>query len=936
MADDTRNVTITFEDGTNHNYEKVPKTVSPDEIEQRASKEFSGKKIKNISGGSAPTSIDTTPSESSGNLTLGQKVKKIGEEAVSGGVLGYMTPEILTYGVAPVVGFFAPPAAPFIAATGQAMKAARIPSMIQGAIGGATGETAGQIAESKYGAGTEANIARLAGSVLGPSAIDVLGTGAGKVFGSALSFLPGMKTAKTVGQLLQEADVKPENITQKQKEFIEQQIAAVRGGKSSLEAQKEIYQMLKSGAKDIETKAKTEALNLEQEAQSILSDVQNKIKGITPDLEKRINNLQSQLNISADKIRSEATEQGKKIIQESEKRASQIRENSKGKSDTLRQLSEIDAKEAIAEGRRQADALVKQAQAQSERLRKYRDQVINIRNKYATVPAKEAAKIGKADLPTERGNLIRQGFMNVVESIKNGADNVIEYIKKPVFDFALNKEKQGFKVENTESFKRTLADIKYSIQNPETGLTDIPVTEIKSTLNRIQSYLDPRVELEGEVIGKPVSFQGLDILRRYLRDRASGLPAEGFDAISQQQAKLFADKVDNIMEEFSPGFKAYKEAYANAMRPLNELRTKFGRAVTDKPEGYDVGLYMRDAASLGAEAFKSAGTVKQLIDVLGPQQAEQIARGFIADELKSPTATNIKNLSYKIRDWIGQFPRLQQDLAIAEQNVSKAEKITGKGETLSKVLRTKLQTVPKDLLTAAERAEKDALLASEKIVQKGELEASRIEKPGETQAERTLKAGETLAERKAREAESQITTAAGDVAAQRGRMEAEAEAQRKLLESQGKAAEEPLTQKAKALLDKAKKDADLILKGTTDADRVRDILLSKNADEWEAASKIILATPNGKEKFAEAVGQIIADRAEKSLKGAIEDMKYIGNNLQTYGLMNASEVATIQNKLQEIFVMPISNIEKISMAKKFLRNTIIGSIQTGMTDWEPR
>jgi len=882
-------------------------------------------------------SHDEVRDESESKTTFGQKLKKIGEEGLVGGALGYIAPELLTYGVAPVMAMTPmAPAAPFVATAGQAMRAARIPSMVQGAIGGLTGETAGQVVESKYGAGTAADIARLTGSVLGPSTVDVLGTGAGKLLGKGLAFMPGGKTAVTIGQLLKEADVKPENMTEAQRKFIEEQIAAVRGGKPSLEAQKEIYTMLKSGAEKIQTEAQTKALNLEQEAQSILNDVQDKIKGITPDLEKRINNLQSQLNTSADKIRSEATEKGKKIIQESEKRASQIRENSKGKSDTLRQLSEIDAKEAIAEGRRQADALVKQAQTQSERLRKYRDQVINIRNKYAAVPAKEAAKIGTADLPTERGNLIRQGFMNVVDSIKNQADNVIEYIKNPIFEAAINKEKKGFKVENTDSFKRTLSDVDNSIKNPETGLTDISVTEIVSSLKRIKSYLDPVVELEGVSIGKPVSFQGLDTLRRYLRDRASGLPAEGFDAISQQQAKIFADKVDNIMEEFSPGFKAYKEAYANAMRPLNELRTKFGRAVTDKPEGYDVGLYMRDAASLGAEAFKSAGTVKQLIDVLGPQQAEQIARGFIADELKSPTAANIKNLNYKIRDWIGQFPRLQQDLAIAEQNVGKAEKITSKGETLSKALRTKLQTVPRELLTAAERAEKDALLASEKIAQKGELEASRIEKPGETQAERTLKAGETLAERKAREAESQITTAAGDVAAQRGRMEAEAEAQRKLLESQGKTAAEPLTQKAKALRDKAKKDADLILKGTTDAERVRDILLSKNADEWEAASKIILATPNGKEKFAEAVGQIIADRAEKSLKGAIEDMKYIGNNLQTYGLMNASQVATIQNKLQEIFVMPISNIEKISMAKKFLRNTIIGSIQTGMTMQEPR
>lgn len=49
---DTRDVTITFEDGTNHVYRGVPTSVTPDQIEQRATSEFSGKKLTDISGGS--------------------------------------------------------------------------------------------------------------------------------------------------------------------------------------------------------------------------------------------------------------------------------------------------------------------------------------------------------------------------------------------------------------------------------------------------------------------------------------------------------------------------------------------------------------------------------------------------------------------------------------------------------------------------------------------------------------------------------------------------------------------------------------------------------------------------------------------------------------------------------------------------------------------
>jgi hypothetical protein len=44
----------------------------------------------------------------------------------------------------------------------------------------------------------------------------------------------------------------------------------------------------------------------------------------------------------------------------------------------------------------------------------------------------------------------------------------------------------------------------------------------------------------------------LEIIRRNLRDRASGLPAEGYDAIGQQMASRLADLVENTQKEFAP------------------------------------------------------------------------------------------------------------------------------------------------------------------------------------------------------------------------------------------------------------------------------------------------------------------------------------------------------------------------------------------------
>jgi len=59
MAENTRDVTVTFDDGTSHKYAGVPINVSPDDVEQRALKDFGGKKITNIDGGSKPSPVKT-------------------------------------------------------------------------------------------------------------------------------------------------------------------------------------------------------------------------------------------------------------------------------------------------------------------------------------------------------------------------------------------------------------------------------------------------------------------------------------------------------------------------------------------------------------------------------------------------------------------------------------------------------------------------------------------------------------------------------------------------------------------------------------------------------------------------------------------------------------------------------------------------------------
>jgi hypothetical protein len=50
-----RNITLTFDDGTTHVYKNAPDDATPKSVYDRAAKEFSSKKIKNIDGGRQPT-----------------------------------------------------------------------------------------------------------------------------------------------------------------------------------------------------------------------------------------------------------------------------------------------------------------------------------------------------------------------------------------------------------------------------------------------------------------------------------------------------------------------------------------------------------------------------------------------------------------------------------------------------------------------------------------------------------------------------------------------------------------------------------------------------------------------------------------------------------------------------------------------------------------
>jgi len=793
--------------------------------------------------------------------TVLERGKRVAEEALTSGIFGAAAPEMMQatgqgikrigqaagpYGRIPTAVGSA------IEAGGTAMKGARPASFFAGTIGGAGGETAGQIVESKYGPGIGAETARLLGATLTPVPLEYLGTQTGKLIGTlAGKFVPGMSTAKTVGQLLQEQNIKPQSLTAEQRAFIEKKILEIRGGKSSVDAEREIADMLKAGA----------------------------------------GKITQQAAMTADQLEAAARSQSQSILSEAQQTAQRIRDSARALSPQQRQISEADAQSVLQKGQQEAARIEKQ----------FRDQIAQMRSKAGKLTTRAAegtqearkslAAVGTPQTPTKTGESIREAVTPIFENLKTVRSNNAEKFKGEAFGDALNKERAGQRVENTKSFTDAINSIDNAIKNPETGLRNVSINEVESQLQKVRRALDPVKEVDGVSVGEPVSFQGLENLRRFLRDRAYGLPAEGFDAIGQKQAGELADAVEKIQREFSPKIAKFLEQYKADSEPLNRFKTKLGEAIVGKEE-FDMARFATDPAELANKVFKSETSVKDLMKLLGgdARSAEQFARGVVASKLQDASSKDIQKFVTSNADWLNQFPQLRQQLELAATTIGRAEGFGGARTTLADTLRTgatKLaEVIPSKTGAVLTKAEQESQKAAEQRI-KG--------------AAKGLKGEKKLAAGVVKEAETEaagITKAAG------------AEAQKIRAEAQTR--------------------ADTILKGTTDADIARQIILGTDDAAWKETSNIILSTPGGKEKFAEAVNQILAKKAQSSLKGAMNEWEYIGQRLIDNNLMSPQKVAETAAKLQEIFVTPVDLRRKTTMAERLVRNALVGYAAPGV------
>lgn len=755
-------------------------------------------------------------------LTFKEKLNRIWGETKGGAVLGALSPEItqgIGYGTmlggAALGQPEAIPAGEFIVELGTGMKAHRLAEAGMGALGGAAGETAAQLTEQLGGGKISQEAFRFAAGGLTPAATHFLGAATMSLVGKVAGAKTGTALIRDVENLLQ---LPKESLSEKQKQYVLKIAEKIQSRRPSKEAGEVVLGTLEKGARDAQQQYQTQAQALERQADDLIKAANDAAQSGSAQANKRVDDLYRQFNNDAERIRSVARERAK------------------------------------TEGQQ----VLKDAERQITRLKDIADKARRTAASRSTFGYKELEKIVPAKTPTQIGNEVRNSVLPRLEQLKKIRASNAEKYKGEAFKKAEAFEKSGIYPKNTKSFKTATDAIDKMIKDsPQLSSLRAPLENIKRALNPVKI-----LENGTQVSGPPITFEGLEKLRRFMRDRAGGLPAEGYDAMSQIEAGKIADMIENIQKDFSPGITKFLEQYKIDSKPINDFRTKVGRAIAEQ-EDFDMGRMVTDPADIASRIFKTERGVRDLEAILGSEnfgKSETLARSYAGDKLRGATSGEVRNFVNKTaRDWIDRFPKLKEELLSAAERMETSERIISKREKLSKTLRT--------------------------------------EAVGISPQELARKFREAVLEK----AEKRITGAAPAVTEQAGRIIKESEESGRIGVSEAKEKARELRGQAGKLTAEGQRIADQIVGKKLGQARIEDIIQTHDIQLWKQVAPIIKSDPEARRAFADVVRNMIAETGKKSPAGIVRKYKVdIEPLLSEFGIMEPKELQKLSSQVDEL------------------------------------
>lgn len=675
---------------------------------------------------------------------------ELGAATGLGATAGALLPQILGWGgtvasglpgILGKAGTFAQRAAPLVGGTAASRAAG-------GALSGAASETAGQLYEMVDEPGFGAEATRF-----------VVG---GLPVSSATAFATGK-----AGKFLKFATNERFDVSKANKAVIEQKnkaIEALRGEGAGYENYQRLFDQIKSSA-DVDigllnVKAAQIATQAEDFAKALIreseqgalaatqrgaaagADISARAKASASDIASQFEQKLAQF-----KMTTEADAQA--VLQRSRDTAQEIRNAAAGKAKDQRDRMYQEAANIEQNTQNQVQGFLRESQAEVVRLRSLLSRTGKRAEQSRGYVQDAAKRIGEPLTETEIGQIARRPTEAQFNSFKKIREDQIKGAKDAIFKVAKDLELQGKGYQTTEAYSNAIKKMEELLVSPETERASITVpqleNQIKSVLKALKGKEKTIADTDGfkktEVI--PGDFQSLEYLRRFLGDRAAGVPAEGFDAIGQKQAGELKQLVQNIQDEFvakgdgTKPWTKYLEDYRVASMPLNNYKSQLGEKLLGKTE-WDASQYAADAADIPKAIFKSIGSVDNFRQLSGASDAdiEKLGRQFVANELfnQGVPAKNVLRL-----EWlkIAPFAQLKSDidaLARAEQlSGTTAQDLLGKVKKRGvEALKTALRTEEpmQDILAKGAAAREKAVTTSrkdiEKTIEEGKKTAAQV------------------------------------------------------------------------------------------------------------------------------------------------------------------------------------------------------------------
>ena len=702
--------------------------------------------------------------------SLMERGKEFIGAGTAGAAMGFVAPELLTYGgmAASMFPGGASVGIPMMAA-GNVMRGARLASAGAGLLSGVAGEAAAQGTELMGGGKTAQEGARLVSEIVAPES--------GRFLGRMLG-----RTAPT--GYVQDATTAARSVLMPSgsAESIARQAAAQRlqtkmrddRKATDVGAQTRIYDQAR---KNIIAKQQ----QLQADFQSAAGDANNLAQQIKNAAEQQAGRLQSQFEASMIKLEKAQKESSDLAITNARNEADRIMAEARNQEPMLRQAAQKRADDILSQGQKDAELIRNEAKQTISRLREVASRARQTGQHRVTQARGGFGQVGQpanvADIGAEARNLIDTRLQRLRSDRQTAADANMG----GAFAEAEAKEKAGSRIKQTTAFRSGVELINDILRNPDTKMSNVNLPQIRDQLNRVKSAITGRTVAEdGSVVDRDVSFRSLEYLRRFLGDRASGLPAEGFDAIGQQQASKLKEIVENIQREFVPGFGKALDQYKVDSQPISQFKSKFGKAITGR-EDYDFSKFSTFAADLPAQIFKNRDTVDEAIALSGgnAQQLEQLARQFVSDQIQQKNGKQIADFLFENRGWLERFPQLRQDINTFASTLGTAESVASRRERLASALGTQIGSLRKTTAKEIKDVRKEAQKLAEKQVPEAEKEAALALSAAQKLADIRLQAGQTEAQKLADALEAQRVASAGKVSKKTEEIMGEAKKQTK-------------------------------------------------------------------------------------------------------------------------------------------------------------